>query len=220
MPPSGIFVTGTNTGIGKTLTSALIMAAAKHYNFPLRYFKPIQTGEDSDSKTVKTLADLAEADLVQPFYSFSMPATPYLAAKAEDRQVDIFAVRDFFKRLEFGNYLVEGAGGLLVPLTNQLLLRDLIVELNIPIIIVAGTQLGTMNHSLLTVEAAAKANIPIKGFILSGPPYPGLKEILWGFTQVPILAEIPQLEDFSSQEVQKIAKSCFPLEVLHNIFYD
>jgi len=218
MTNSSIFITGTSTDIGKTLVSAMIMAAAQSHKINMHYFKPIQTGTDCDCKTVKKLADLQDEKISKPVFSFQLPATPYAAALAENGKVDIHQIAHHFQKIIPMPCVVEGAGGLLVPLTEKLLIRDLIKTLNLPVLIIASTRLGTINHTLLTIEAAVSKNIPIKGLITSGVPNPELLTTLRQFTTVPILAEIPWLETVSPQSIKKIAPAIFNPALLQRIF--
>lgn len=188
-----IFITGTHTDIGKTFVSAMLLSAAVFHQLEVKYFKPVQTGHDSDCVEVKSLTDCNDAHIIQPVYSFSLPATPYLAARAEDKQISHQEILKRFQEVSQTACIVEGAGGLLVPLCEKTLIRDLIQTLNIPILIVASTALGTMNHTLLTVEAALNVGITVKGIVLSGDPYPDLVEVLHRFSPIPVLAEVPRL---------------------------
>ena len=205
---TGVFVTGTSTGIGKTWVAALLLAAARAQGLPAYYFKPVQTGPDSDCDTVESLTGL-RPHIVKPVYTFALPQAPYRAALAEQHPIQLDNIQAHWRQLAAGYYLVEGAGGLLVPLTQNHTMRDLAAALKLPLLIVASTQLGTMNHILLTLEAAANAQIPVKGLILSGPTDPGLTAALQPFISVPILAEIPQLSAVTQPSFQQAANHLF-----------
>ncbi|MDF3055525.1 MAG: bioD, partial [Gammaproteobacteria bacterium] len=189
-----IFITGTDTNIGKTFIASMMFLAAKLHQMDVCYFKPVQTGDDSDCNEVKLLTNGEDRNIIQPVYSFALPATPYLAARVENKEVDSQKICRRFQEISFDRCIVEGAGGLLVPLSEKMLIRDLIKALNIPILIVASTRLGTMNHTLLTVESALNAGIAVKGIVLSGDPYPNLAEVLHRFSTVRVLAEVPKLD--------------------------
>lgn len=190
----GIFITGTDTGVGKTLISSLLVSYRLAQHWSVRYFKPIQTGGDSDCDTVKNLTACSEDTLIRPLFSFPKPLAPFSAAKEDNQTIDIQVIVDYWQTCEAGFYIVEGAGGLLVPLAKNTLIRDLIKALNLPLLIVASTRLGTMNHTLLTIEAAQKAEIPIKGIIFSGEAEPGFFNTIKQFAQLPI-SHIPWLKD-------------------------
>jgi dethiobiotin synthase len=205
---TGVFVTGTNTGVGKTWVAALLLAAARAQGMPAYYFKPVQTGQDSDCDTVEYLTGL-QPHIIKPVYSLTLPQAPYRAALAEHHPIQLDNILARWRQLAAGCYLVEGAGGLLVPLTQNHMIRDLAAALKLPLLIVASTQLGTMNHILLTLEAAANAQIPVKGLILSGPTDPGLTAALQPFISVPILAEIPELSAVTRPSFQQTANRLF-----------
>lgn len=211
----GIFITGTNTNIGKTFISALLLTSLVSAGINARYFKPVQTGEDSDCDTVKNLTGASEDFIVRPVFRYQAPQTPYLAARLENKILDPNLIFAQWQNLENNFYIVEGAGGLLAPVARNCLIRDLIKQLDLPLLIVASTQLGTMNHTLLTIEAAQAANIVIKGIILSGTHNPGQKEIIQEFTSVPILAEIPWQD--SVPNMQSLAKKYFDQKLLNII---
>lgn len=211
---SGIFVTGTSTEIGKTFISALLLTAAHAAKMKVRYFKPVQSG-DPDTETVKNLTGLH--DFIMPaVYSFKAPMAPSRAAVLENIVIEPAKILQHWRNLESGSYIVEGAGGLLAPLAANFLVRDLIKLLNLPLVIVASTILGTMNHTLLTIEAAQTAKIPILGVIFSGEPDPGLKSSMEELTSVPILAEIPWIK--SLENIKNISSSLISTNLLNSIF--
>jgi len=213
---NGIFITGTSTDIGKTFVSAMIISAALTHNFPINYFKPLQTGSDHDCDTIKKLSGLPAKNIFQPVFQFAAPQTPYRAALMENKKVSLERVAEYWKGLNTTNCLVEGAGGLLAPITETALIRDLITALDLPLIIVAITKLGTLNHTLLTLEAAISANINIKGIILSGEEDPGLTDCLNKFISVPILAEVPFVNNM--HDFPQIAADIFSPSILNRIF--
>lgn len=195
-----IFITGTSTDIGKTFVSAMMLSAAITHQLPLNYFKPIQSGDDLDCDTVSSLSGSDPDRIIQPVYSFALPATPYLAARAENKKVDHLHIKQRFQEISQTPCMVEGAGGLLVPVCEKTTVRDMIKALNLPVLVVASTALGTMNHTLLTIEALLNANIGVKGIVLSGDEYPDLVEVLHGFSPVRVLAEVPRIERINFKE--------------------
>lgn len=215
---TGIFITGTNTDIGKTFVSSLLLSAALQQGMSARYFKPLQTGTSSDCDTVKSLTQVSEDRIVRPVYSFPTPVTPYLAAQIANSEIEINKILKTWHALPEGCYIVEGAGGLMVPVWRNLLMRDVIKQLQLPLLIVASTVLGTMNHTLLTVEAARAVGIEVKGIILSGPTSPGLTEILTEFSDVKILAEIPWLEKVDATNFSQQAATLMTSEQLTEVF--
>lgn len=215
---SSLFITGTNTKVGKTFISALLMLAAHSANINTRYFKPIQTGDDSDCDTVKSLTGLTEDKIVRPVISFSLPAAPYRAALAENKSINISLITERWLQLRDLSVIVEGAGGILVPIKQNYLIKDLIKTLQLKLIIVASTALGTINHTLLTIEAAQKAGIPIVGIILSGEHDPGLVETLTTFSAIPILAEVPWLHYSSTSDLREQSVKFFNPHIIQELF--
>lgn len=213
-----LFIAGTHTGIGKTFISAMLMSAAKTHHLKLNYFKPIQTGDDLDCETIKSLADCEDEHIIQPVYAFDLPATPYLAARAENKKVDHQTILKRFETISANACIVEGAGGLLSPICDKTLGRDLIKTLNIPLLVVASTTLGTMNHTLLTIEAAQKIGLDVRGIILSGNPYTDLVEVLTHFSGIPVLAEVPEITIQNKHAFSQQAATIFHKQFLLDLF--
>ncbi|MCK5232683.1 MAG: dethiobiotin synthase [Desulfobulbaceae bacterium] len=169
-----LFVTGTGTSVGKTRFCGLFLAFLKERGIDAGYQKWVSTGGEvpADLAHVMQVAgmrpDPAELDLQVPF-RFSFPASPHLAAEMEGREVGSETIiRRFCDMSQKHKVLVvEGAGGLLVPLRRDLLLADLLARLKPPTLIVAGSGLGTLNHTLLTLEAMRNRGIPIFGIVFS-----------------------------------------------------
>ncbi len=180
------FITGTGTGVGKTIVTAGLAGHFLSQGKNVSIMKPVQTGEGksvSDLETVKTIfpgiTHLPKM-LASP-YSFSLPASPLLAARSENREINpdtiLKAFKDLSARKEIDILLVEGAGGLLVPLTEEFLMVDLISEMGVPAILVASAGLGTVNHTLLSIEAMKKRNLKIAGIVINKMPlHPGIVE--------------------------------------------
>lgn len=223
MQKRGIFITGTDTNIGKTLTSALLASALKQLkikspNQDFGYFKPIQTGTDLDTETVRTLAHLNDHEVQNPVYAFPEPISPNQAADLNGSQIHLDSIGDTWNDLDHRSWIIEGAGGLLVPLNSRETIRDLIAFLKLPCLIVASTRLGTLNHTLLTLEAARAKNIFVKGLVLVGEKKPELEETLAHFTRVKVLARIPTFETVNPVTIQKYALELFPEATLNQIF--
>ncbi len=210
---NNIFITGTGTDIGKTLTAALLLSAAHAHGIPLHYLKPIQTGSDCDSTTIKNLTGLT-THVSMPLLNLTAPRAPYCASRMEHVTIDVASMITQIQQTHPMPSLIEGAGGLLVPITKTTLTRDFIKALGFPLIVVASTQLGTLNHTLLTLQAAQTAGVPVLGLILSGAPQPELVATLMQFINVPILAEIPWLIAVTPQHIQQLAPTLFNKEIL------
>ena len=171
----GIFVTGTDTGVGKTWISGAIAAVLRNHEFDVGVWKPVQSGcsvgdLEADSFQLKSVSGVKDPESVISPYTFNAPLAPYVAAAPENREVSIEQLcrsgEEVIRRHEFT--IVEGVGGLAVPLNNQKMVADLAVKLNLPLIIVSRPSLGTINHTLLTLHYARAYALNILGIIFNG----------------------------------------------------
>ncbi|MCE2432570.1 MAG: dethiobiotin synthase [Candidatus Latescibacteria bacterium] len=163
----GIFVTGTDTEIGKTAITAGLAAVLKRRGINAGVMKPISAGGRADAKLLKRAARSDQPlDTINPIY-LRDPLSPNIAARREEKILDLAPVFDAFNHLsKIHDYLlVEGVGGLLVPITDDFLVADLAARLDLPLLIVARAALGTINHTLLTIEAARARGLQINSVI-------------------------------------------------------
>ena len=203
----GVFVTGTDTGVGKTVIACGLARALRQKGIDVGVMKPCETGVGPDGP-LDALALRSAAGVNDPIevicpHSFALPAAPSVAAQVEGRVVDLARIRVASKALaarhEF--LLVEGAGGWLVPITPEFAMADLAAELGLPVLVVARASLGTINHTLLTVEAIERRGIPLAGVvvnhaggILSGADARNL-HALRGALGTKLLGEVPPLAE-------------------------
>jgi len=196
---SALAIVGTDTGVGKTVVSAIV-AAAWAERQPVAYWKPVATGgypgdPDRDAATVARLAGPA-VEILPESYLFPDPLSPHLAARLVGATIDPeLLLRELARHRAAGRALVvEGAGGLLVPLTDAgYLLADFLVAARLPCLLVARSTLGTINHTLLTLEALRAREIPLAGVVLDGPPNRENRRAIERLGRVPILAEVAPL---------------------------
>jgi dethiobiotin synthase len=163
---TGHFVTGTDTNVGKTVLSALLVAALDAV-----YWKPVQTGaiEGTDRESVRAWAEIPEERLPLERYRFNAPVSPHLASREEKVRIDLDAFElPNAEASHSHKWIVEGAGGVLVPLNERDLMRDLMRRIGFPVVIAARTALGTINHTLLTLAALREANLLISGVVMIG----------------------------------------------------
>jgi dethiobiotin synthetase len=175
----GFFVGGTDTGVGKTVVACALVRGLAARGLDVGVMKPLETGVGpggpADALALRAAAGADDPlDQVCP-QRFALPAAPTVAAAAEGRSVDLDAVRRAFARLAARHswLVVEGAGGLLVPAAAGTSMADLALELRLPLILVARAALGTINHTLLSLEAATARGLPVAGVVIShagGPP--------------------------------------------------
>ncbi len=195
---SGIFVTGTDTGVGKTVVAAILVRL-----LDAEYWKPLQTGLADDPGDSATLARLANPRRIHP-PAYALPASLSPAAAAELEGVRIDPTRLTLPVIDLP-LVVEGAGGVLVPITQDLLMIDLIARLALPTVIVARTTLGTINHTLLTLAALRARTIPILGIIINGPPNPSNRAAIEHHGAVEMLAELNPLDRVDAATINEVA---------------
>jgi dethiobiotin synthetase len=198
----GLFITGTDTGVGKTIVAAGLVASLRESGMDIGVMKPIETGfslQSSDAVFLKEIAGVEDSlDSICP-YRFKHPLSPFTAAKIERVSIRFDRIVRTYARLlqDHQALLVEGAGGVLVPITRGMMMVDLALRLNLPLLVISRTGLGTINHTLLSVEVARRRGVEVAGVIFNHlSPRRGLAErtnpsVIRRFLNVPILGEIP-----------------------------
>ena len=188
---SVLIVTGTDTGIGKTVFAAGLAAALGAH-----YWKPIQAGvdPDGDKEEVARLSGLPATHILPEAYRLATPASPHLAARIDG--VTIALDRLALPQVD-GPLVVEGAGGVLVPISETLSMADLFAHWGQPVILCARTALGTINHSLLSIEALRSRGVPIAGIAFIGEAHAENERIIPLLAGVPSLGRLPLLDPLS-----------------------
>lgn len=199
----GIFVTGTDTDVGKTVAAAALVSALNGI-----YWKPVQSGTDDlpegDTGTVAHLADLPPDRLLAPVHAYRAPLSPDQAAALEGAAI---ALEDFALPAGLPRPLVvEGAGGVLVPLNDRALVIDLMARLGLPVVVVARSGLGTINHTLLTLEALRARALRVAGVVLMGPPNPRNRAAIEHFGGVRVIGQIPPLAPLTPAALAEAAR--------------
>lgn len=199
---AGVFVTGTDTGVGKTFVSACLVKAWKAL-----YWKPLQSGltdEQGDTPTIENLTGCGPDACFPPAGAFQASLSPEAAAHAEGVSIDpaslALPLRDAERPL-----VVEGAGGLMVPATDTLMMLDLAQKWGLPVVLVARSGLGTLNHTLLSLDALRQKGVAIAGVVMNGPLNPANSQTIAQKGRVRILAEIPHQAEVSAQAVSQVA---------------
>ncbi len=194
-PP--LVVCGTDTDIGKTTVSAVLLRALRRIAEDVRYLKPLQTGEVSDTATVRALAQLPPQATPPPVRALPLPASVDQAAAHAGTTVSLAEVRDGVRarlaEAPAARWVLECAGGLRVPLNDTEDQADLLAALGLPLVLVARSGLGTLNHTLLSVEAARRRGLQLRALILSGPPHPANVATLRRWLPGLPLVELPPL---------------------------
>jgi dethiobiotin synthase len=200
----GVFVTGTDTGVGKTVVSAALLHRYRATG-ALCYWKPVQTGieQDDDTAVVRILGNCAEAECRAPGFCFRGAVAPYLAARRSGVRISVEDIEVLARSNSSGrSWVVEGAGGVLVPLNESELVIDLMQRLALPVVVVARTSLGTINHTLLTLESLRSRSIEIAGVVLSGEPHAENRSAIEHYGRIAVLGELPPFSPLTSERLQ------------------
>lgn len=200
-----IVVTGTDTNVGKT-----VFAAGLSMALGARYWKPIQAGLDGGSDSDRVAAFGVPADRILPeAYRLTTPCSPHRAAEIDGVEIDPHRL---VLPTRAAKLVVEGAGGALVPVTRSLLYADLFARWHCPVVIVARTALGTINHSLLTIEALRARDVPILGVAFVGAPAEDSEAVITEMTGVKRLGRLPWFERLTSEALHTSFPDQFSLE--------
>jgi dethiobiotin synthetase len=241
----GFFITGTDTGVGKTVIAGALLLIIRSLGISVCGMKPIETGcmksksvvlkaESIESKThlipadgmfLKEIADMDDSiDVITPI-RFEKPLAPFPASEIEGIPVDIEKIKKAFEDLlrKYDMAVVEGIGGLLVPLKRDYFVLDLAKDFGLPIIIVSRPGLGTINHTLLTVNYAMKEGINVAGIIInySRPSEKTLAEetnpkVIRQISPVPLIGIFPYLEDLEKSTMEQTAVKTFNPEIIRH----
>lgn len=204
MFPQRFFITGTDTGVGKTLVAAILMAG-----LAAEYWKPVQSGmkEGSDTEMVRRLTGLPAARFWPESYCLAEPLSPHAAAALAGVNIDLDRCR--LPAAAGSRLLVEGAGGVMVPLNGEECMVDLMRRLALPILLVARSGLGTINHTLLSLAALRAAGLAVFGVVLNGPRNAGNRAAIVHFGRLPVVGELLPQGDLAGLEMGKIFRETF-----------
>jgi dethiobiotin synthetase len=239
----GFFVTGTDTGVGKTIITAALIKSAQLLGFSACGMKPIETGckrtENSRQQTVNRDGNISlnpsdgtflreitgtgeSIDLITPV-RFENPIAPLPASEIEDKPVELDKIKTAYKELSNGYdvIIIEGIGGLLVPIKKDHFVIDLAKDFGLPIIVVSRPGLGTINHTMLTVKYAIKEGLTVSGIIINycRPPERTLAEntnpeIIRRLSPVPVIGIFPYLKDLESRTIERGVVKSLNLEII------
>ncbi len=200
--PRQLFITGTDTSVGKTMVSAILMAGLEG-----KYWKPIQSGleEMTDTECVRQMTGLPAAHFLQETYRLTQPLSPHASAEHDSVRIDLEA---FELPLTAQHLIVEGAGGIMVPLNEKHFMLDLMKRLNIPVLLVARSELGTINHTLLSLEQLRRHCLEVFGVVMNGPQNHSNRDAIERFGGVNVWAEIPPLTEISPEILKHTFLKC------------
>ena len=194
------FVTGIGTGIGKTVVSAIL---AEKLNAD--YWKPIQSGdlEISDSLLVKNLLSNTKTVIHPERYRLGQPLSPHLSARLDGIEISLAAIQ---APQTDNDLIIEGAGGLMVPLNNEDLILDLIKKTNAKVIVISQNYLGSINHTLLTLEVLKISQIAIEGLIFNGVSNPESESYISQYSKARVLGRIPKISVIDKETIKEAGK--------------
>lgn len=198
-------ITGTDTDIGKTVVAAMLSLA-----LGASYWKPVQSGIEGgvDTRTVQKMTGLPAERFLPESYVLSEPLSPHRSAEIDGVEIDVESLK--VPELETP-LLIEGAGGLMVPLTRKNLLINLFKRWNVPVILVARTGLGTINHTLLSLEALWSRKIPVHGIIFVGDDNEDNMRTIAEFSEVKVLGRLPMLDSVNANTLTSAFEQNFSI---------
>jgi dethiobiotin synthetase len=201
-----IFITGTGTDVGKTLIAAIVTEALE-----ADYWKPVQAGfsDGTDSLFVEKMISNKKTKIHPELYRLKMPASPHLAAPAEEKEIKIKEIVDQLPETK-NQLIIEGAGGLMVPLNQKELILNLIKKLKAKVIVVSKNELGSINHSLLIAAVLKKEKIDVAGWIFT-EEYKNYEEEIGQWSGFPVIATVKHLPVISKEIIKKEALRIRPL---------
>lgn len=204
-----VFITGTDTGVGKTLVAAALAAVLRKKGTDVGVMKPVATGGWDDARLLASAAEVKDnLFLVNP-YCLGTPVAPAVAAEIEGIKIDIRKIKSAYETLSNRHdvLVVEGVGGLLVPIYKSYMVTDLINDLKLPVIIIARPGLGTINHTLLTLRQARASRIEVIGVIInnyneenSGIAEKTAPDVIERIGKVPVLGIVRHIEGAETEE--------------------
>ena len=199
-------IVGTDTDVGKTVFSAALAAMLGAH-----YWKPVQSGlgEETDSQTVARLGGLAPERILPEAWRLPLPASPHIAARAAGVEIDVASLEPPQSARPL---IIETAGGVMVPLTDHFLTVDLLARWGLPAIIVSRTALGTINHSLLTLEALRRRHIPVHGLAFVGDEYAMAQKTIARLGDVRVLGRLPRLDPLNRETLRAAFADRFSLQ--------
>ena len=207
--PSRFFITGTDTNVGKTVVSALLCAALDGI-----YWKPIQTGvrDGTDRATVMRIARLPKNRTLPEVYRFAPPVSPHLAGRLAGTRIDLRKIK--LPRLAHSqNLIVEGAGGALVPVNSTELMTNLMAHLDLPVLLVTRTSLGTINHTLLSIAALRAARLDLRGVVMVGKANRENRAAVEHYGEIEVVGAVPVLAKINRAALVRVFRAKFDLKV-------
>jgi dethiobiotin synthetase len=195
-----VFISGIGTGIGKTVVAAVLTEALK-----ADYWKPVQAGYETDSILMTSLISNPETRIHPETYKLRQAASPHIAAREENIRIELRRIHDDYKKMDpLRPLIIEGAGGLLVPLNQNEFVLDLIKKLDARLILVSRNYLGSINHSLMTAAICRQAGLDVAGWVFNDQ-YLHYEPEIAGWSNYPILFSLPKMEEVTRRSVLEVS---------------
>ncbi|MHA8067367.1 dethiobiotin synthase [Aquirufa sp. ROCK2-A2] len=195
-----LFVTGIGTEIGKTVISSILVE-----HLQADYWKPIQSGDlhSTDTMKVKSLISNHKSVFHPEQFKLNEPLSPHASAALDGVQISL---SDFKLPTTQNHLIIEGAGGLMVPINEKDLMIDLIDQFKVPVVLVSKNYLGSINHTLLTIQELNHRNIPIKGIVFNGESNPSSESFIENFSKIPILFSVQNQDNLTPSSIKRLAE--------------
>jgi dethiobiotin synthase len=213
----GIFVTGTDTNVGKTVVSAALMARYRG-EAPLKYWKPIQTGAEHDDDTAEVarlvgvgrgFTPRQEGEILDAGVRLPHPVSPHLAAHLAGTRITVRSLLETLDGRTDTRWIVEGAGGVLVPINERETMADLMRALDLPVLIAARSTLGTINHTVLTIEGLRRRMLRVAGVVMVGEPNDENRLAIERYGAAEVIAQMPRFDPLTPDALERWALSEF-----------
>jgi dethiobiotin synthetase len=198
-----LFITGSDTGVGKTLLSAMLVAALNR-----KYWKPIQTGarDGTDRQTVIKWSGVARGRTYKETYLFDPPVSPHLAAEAKAIRIDLNRIQ---RPATPEPLIIEGAGGVFAPINDNQFMVDMMRKLKAPVVVAVRTAVGTINHTLLTVQAIRSVKLELRGVVMIGTENLDNRRAIERYAKAPVIGWIPRLKRIDRERLRSVFERHF-----------
>ena len=207
MSQNQFFVSGISTEVGKTVCSALLVKALE-----ADYWKPVQSGDLHHTDSMKVASwnglELPPPRFHPETHRLTEPMSPHASADIDGVHIHL---SDFQLPQTEAPLIVEGAGGLMVPLNEEDTILDLMAQLQLPVVLVSRNYLGSINHTLLSIAQLKQRQIPIAGLVFNGPVVPSTEQVIVKMTEVPVLFRIPELDHVSLSTIETLSEQLGPI---------
>ncbi|MGF1670871.1 MAG: dethiobiotin synthase [Balneolaceae bacterium] len=202
--PERLFISGTDTGIGKTVVSSVLVRGLQ-----AGYWKPVQAGMEpqTDTEFVQRVTQLENSHFYRESYKLKTPMSPHAAAAREGIKISLDKIKEPHYKQK--HLIIEGAGGLIVPLNDKETMIDLIKKMDIPVLLVVKSGLGTLNHTLLSLQALRHRDIPVFGIVMNGEPHESNEEAIRNFGDINNIYRLNRLEKLNSSTLESAYNQIF-----------